>query len=95
MREFEEACANMGIPLYVLPPRSPKLNGCVERCNRTVKQEFYWLYDEMGTASSVNDGLKDYLRVYNQIRPHEGLNLMSPMAYLHSLSGGYQKFHMS
>ncbi|HSW71564.1 MAG TPA: helix-turn-helix domain-containing protein [Gammaproteobacteria bacterium] len=94
MREFEEACADMGIPLYVLPPRSPKLNGCVERCNRTVKQEFYWLYDEMGTAGSVNEGLEDYLRVYNQIRPHEGLNLMSPMAYLHSLSGGCQKSHM-
>lgn len=94
MREFEEACAEMGISLYVLPPRSPKLNGCVERCNRTVKQEFYWLYDDIGTASSVNAHLEDYLQMYNQIRPHEGLNLMSPMAYLHSLNGGYQKSHM-
>ncbi len=28
---FEEACQARGIRLLVLPPRSPKLNGCVER----------------------------------------------------------------
>jgi len=33
MAEFEAACAARKIPLYVLPPRSPKLNGAVERCN--------------------------------------------------------------
>ena len=31
--EFEKACADAKIPLYLLPPRSPKLNGAVERCN--------------------------------------------------------------
>jgi putative transposase len=33
MAEFETACAAKAIPLYILPPRSPKLNGAVERCN--------------------------------------------------------------
>ncbi|MBI2866015.1 MAG: DDE-type integrase/transposase/recombinase [Chloroflexi bacterium] len=28
---FEEACQQRGIRLFVLPPRSSKLNGCVER----------------------------------------------------------------
>jgi putative transposase len=27
--------------LFVLPPRSPKLNGAVERANRTHTEEFY------------------------------------------------------
>lgn len=31
MAQFEEACQRRGIGLFVLPPRSPKLNGCVER----------------------------------------------------------------
>lgn len=93
-RDFEQACADMNIALYVLPPRSPELNGRVERCNRTIKQEFYWFYDAAGTVEAVNRYLKDYLKVYNQIRPHEALNLLSPMAYLHSLSGGCQKSHM-
>ena len=33
MADFENACQERNIPLYVLPPRSPKLNGAVERCN--------------------------------------------------------------
>ncbi len=28
--EFEAACEQKGLRLFVLPPRSPKLNGCVE-----------------------------------------------------------------
>ena len=30
-----------GLHLFVLPPRSPKLNGAVERANRTHTEEFY------------------------------------------------------
>ena len=45
MAAFETACQQRGIHLFVLPPRSPKLNGCVERANRTHTEEFYELYD--------------------------------------------------
>ncbi len=38
---FEEACQARGIRLFVLPLRSPKLNGCVERAQRTHTEEFY------------------------------------------------------
>src|SRR5439155_874512 len=38
---FEEACRQRGLRLFVLPPRSPKLNGQVERANRTHTEEFY------------------------------------------------------
>ena len=31
MAEFETACQERGLALFVLPPRSPKLNGHVER----------------------------------------------------------------
>lgn len=34
---FEEECQRRGIRLFVLPPRSPKLNGGVERAHRTQK----------------------------------------------------------
>jgi len=37
--DFEAACQARGIRLCVLPPRSPKLNGCVERGNRTHREE--------------------------------------------------------
>ena len=35
MAGFERACQEAGIRLFVLPPHSPKLNGHVERANRT------------------------------------------------------------
>ncbi len=39
--EFEAACQERSIPLYVLPPRSPELNGHLERANPTHRQEFW------------------------------------------------------
>ena len=37
MAEFEKTCQGLGIALFVLPPRSPKLNGHVERLQRTFR----------------------------------------------------------
>ena len=42
---FEQACKEMVLHLFVLPPRSPKLNGHVERAQRTHPEELYELYD--------------------------------------------------
>ncbi len=42
---FEEECQRRGINLFVLPPRSPKLNGGVERAHRTHTEEFYEVTD--------------------------------------------------
>ncbi len=39
--DFEAACQKQGIQLFVLPPRSPKLNGYVERARRNHTEEFY------------------------------------------------------
>lgn len=36
--DFETACQARGLRLFVLPPHSPKLNGCVERANRTHRE---------------------------------------------------------
>jgi hypothetical protein len=37
MKEFEQACSLLNIPLFVLPPRSPKCNANVERANSTFR----------------------------------------------------------
>ena len=41
MADFEQACNDRDIELCVLPPRSPKLNGRVERLQATYRHEFY------------------------------------------------------
>ena len=56
MAEFEAACQTRGIRLFVLPPRSPKLNGCVERTNRTWREEFYACTTAASTVAGAGCG---------------------------------------
>lgn len=79
---FEQACADRGIRLFVLPPRSPKLNGCVERAHRTHQEEFYELYDGDLDLASVNQALRQWEKIYNMIRPHRSLAKKTPAEYL-------------
>jgi transposase InsO family protein len=80
--EFEEACKQKGIRLFVLPPKSPKLNGCVERSNRTHTEEFYEVYDCSWIVSELNKQLLEWEHVYNCIRPHKALGLKTPLQFL-------------
>ena len=41
MAEFEQACADLDIALFVLPSKKPQYNGGVERSDRTFREEFY------------------------------------------------------
>jgi len=83
MAQFEQACADKGIHLFVLPPRSPKLNGHVERAQRTHSEEFYDLYMGELDLKSVNEALLEWEYFYNNVRPHHSLDLMTPAEYLY------------
>ena len=50
MGEFEDYCEKIEIKLYVLPPRSPKMNGCAARANETYRYEFWNVYEIPDTA---------------------------------------------
>ena len=45
MDEFEDACADLNLPLIVLLPQKPKYDGGVERGNRIFREEFYNRHD--------------------------------------------------
>jgi putative transposase len=86
MAVFERLCEQRGITLYVLPPKSPKLNGVVERMNRTSREEIYDLgLHEQTNIAEHNQLLKDQDYVYNYIRPHEALGLLTPSKYYESI----------
>ena len=38
---FEKECEKRGLELFVLPPKRPDLNGCVERAQSTWRYEVY------------------------------------------------------
>ena len=81
---FEEVCKELNIPLFVLPPYSPKYNGRIERSNRTIREEFYnnkKLLENCITRADYNDKLKEYIDKYNNYRPHQALDFKTPMEY--------------
>jgi len=79
---FEEECCRLGIRLFVLPPRSPKLNGHVERAHRTHTEEFYEVTEAEFDIRSLNGALLEWEKVYNTIRPHQALGYLTPQQYL-------------
>ncbi len=85
MAEFEAACEARGIRLFVLPPRSPKLHGAVERANRTHTEEFYECSTAEPTVAGLGAALRAWETTYNTVRPHQALGYLTPAEYLASL----------
>ena len=82
MAEFETECEKRKIKLYVLPPRSPKLNGGVERCNAAWRYEFYACTELPGSVAELNPLIDDWQETYNFVRPHGALSGLTPAEYL-------------
>jgi len=80
--EFEAACETAGLLLFVLPPRSPKLNGRVERAQRTHKEEFYQLLDPPDSIAELRAALRVHELRYNTYRPHQALGQKTPQEWL-------------
>ena len=79
---FESECQRRGLLLFVLPPRSPKLNGCVERAQRTHTEEFYEVVEFSLHVATLNQELRAWELTYNTVRPHQALGYLTPQQFL-------------
>jgi transposase InsO family protein len=80
--DFEKECERRKIRLFVLPPKSPKLNGCVERAHRTHTEEFYEVYEVPWNVTELNPELQNWENIYNCVRPHQALDYKTPLQFL-------------
>ena len=80
--DFELACQARGLPLFVLPRCSPKLNGHVERAHRTHNEEFYEVAPTDWSLPRLNRQLRGWETVYNTVRPHQALGYLTPQQFL-------------
>jgi transposase InsO family protein len=79
--KFEDACQSRGITLYVLPPKSPEINGAVERCNSSWRYAFYAVYDLPTRLEDLNPLIDAFQHRTNTWRPHAALGGMTPAQY--------------
>jgi transposase len=80
-KDFDKACQTKNITRYYSRIRTPKDNPEVERMIKTFIEE--WLVDGNWSPNlqQFNKLITDFLIIYNNVRPHEKLDNLTPLAY--------------
>lgn len=80
---FHHYCVTNQLTHEFIYPRSPRINGVVERFNRTLQEEFINRHDELGyDLPRFQAKLAQYLTWYNTKRPHMSLHYQSPTQFM-------------
>ena len=75
--KFEEECKRLDIEVITNYVRMPKMNGYIERLNRTIKEQLLD-YNLVCGVHEVNELLLDYTIQYNFDRAHTSLDRLTP-----------------
>lgn len=87
LKSFHAYLEEQRIKHQFIYPRMPKINGFIERFNRTIQEEFILRNDEIYyDQEAFAKKLTKYLYWYNYQRPHASLKYMSPMNFIQSKS---------
>jgi transposase InsO family protein len=79
---FESYVSREGLKHYYNYPRHPQSNGCIERFNRTIKEQFvYNNLDVLSEREEFNKSMMKYLIWYNTRKAHRSLNNKPPLRY--------------
>jgi len=79
-RAFSQVLAKQGIRHVRIRPRTPHLNGKVERVQRTMREE-HWDGVVKGSVEDWERRLGAYVRFYNTKRLHSALGFSTPLMY--------------
>jgi len=88
-QQFHFHVLDKGINHIYIKPRTPRLNGKVERSHRIDEEEFYRMLKGVVIDSSelFNQKLKEWENFYNYQRPHGALNGKTPFEKLQEKLG--------
>ena len=75
--QFSEWCRLRGIKIQYIQPGKPTQNAFIERFNRTYRQDVLdaYLFDDIDQVSILSE---EWMKDYNQNRPHEALGGITP-----------------
>lgn len=82
LKEFHKLCQELNLPHYFIYPRTPKQNTYVEISIGADKREFYLQGHVYSDLPVMQRKLEEWQDVWNNIRPHQALNYLTPNAYL-------------
>jgi transposase InsO family protein len=84
--EFRDTLTELGARHILIPPRTPRWNGKIERFFRTLDTE--WAHSRAWPNSATRDrALSSFLRFYNRRRPHTATNGHAPITRVQHLRG--------
>jgi Integrase core domain len=84
--DYHQALAEIGARAVFIPPYTPRINGKVERFNRTLLDE--WAYRKYTSERERTAFLKDWLHLYNFHRHHTAVGA-PPISRLNNVCGNY------
>ncbi len=76
-KEFKSWAQRNDIELLFIQPGKPAQNGFIERFNRTFREDILDMY-LFSSLSEVQKLADEWLKRYNNDRPHESLNGLTP-----------------
>jgi transposase InsO family protein len=86
--EFDAYLRSQHIPHHWSYPRCPRINGCIERYQRTLSEEFIQVHQDLvRQPQEFLHRLADYLWFYNAERVNSALGNQTPLSFL--LSKGH------
>lgn len=80
-KEFERECVALQLPHFFTHPRSPKENTYVEISHGADEREFYRQGNIVFDFTTMRAKLKEWQRTWNDVRPHQALNYLTPKQY--------------
>jgi transposase InsO family protein len=84
--EFRDTLAELGARHILIPPRTPRWNGKIERFFGTLDRE--WAHGRVWLSSTQRDrALSSFIRFYNRRRPHSACGGRPPITRVHQLRG--------
>jgi putative transposase len=79
---FDALCKEKGLPHYFIYPRNPKQNTYVEISHGADEREFYQQGNVYQDFEIMQKKMAEWEYVWNNIRPHQALNYLTPNEYL-------------
>lgn len=83
--KFHWHAESLDIKHVYIKPRTPRLNGKVERSHRIDDEEFYQMLDQGGISDDIylfNEKVREWEDYYNYHRPHGALGGQTPFERL-------------